>query len=63
MSIDESYDSKQFMHDVYDNLMKNHQHNPLDFSEINIDSCLDLDDLTISIGGFKLKFVGVQHEY
>tara|TARA_B100000767_G_scaffold272536_1_gene300444 strand:+ start:1088 stop:1267 length:180 start_codon:yes stop_codon:yes gene_type:complete len=59
MNIDESYDSKEFMNDVYDNLMKNQQHNPLDFSKTDVDSCLDLDDLTITIGNFKLKLMQV----
>tara|TARA_B100000768_G_scaffold130522_1_gene121108 strand:- start:397 stop:576 length:180 start_codon:yes stop_codon:yes gene_type:complete len=59
MNIDESYDSKEFMNDVYDNLMKNQQHNPLDFSKTDFDSCLDLDDLTITIGNFKLKLMQV----
>jgi len=59
MKINESYGSKDFMQDVYDNLMKNQQHNPLDFSETNLNSCLDFDDLTITIGSFKLQFVAV----
>jgi len=59
MSFNESYESKDFMQDVYDNLMKNQQHNPLDFSETNLNCCLDFDDLTITIGSFKLQFVEV----
>ena len=57
MTINESYASKQFMEDVWDNLMRNRRHNPLDFAESGIDACLDLDDLTITIGKFKLKVV------
>ena len=59
MNSNKSYGSKDFMQDVYDNLMKNQQHNPLDFSETNLNSCLDFDDLTITIGSFKLQFVAV----
>ena len=63
MNIDENYDSKEFMHDVYDNLMNNRHHNPLNFAESDMDACVDLDDLTITIGSFKLKFVEVNDEY
>ena len=63
MNIDENYDSKEFMHDVYDNLMNNRHQNPLNFAESDMDACVDLDDLTITIGIFKLKFVEVDDEY
>ena len=46
-------DRKRFMNDVYDNLMKNTNHNPIDFSKID-DECFLENRKEIHIGNFTL---------
>jgi hypothetical protein len=53
MSISKQMDGKRFISDVYDNLMKNTNHNPIDFSKI--DECsIDEEKNEIYIGRFIL---------
>jgi len=47
-------DRKRFMNDVYDNLMKNTNHNPIDFSKIDDESLIDCEKNEIHIGNFTL---------
>ena len=52
-------DAKEFMENVYDNLMKNTMHNPVDFTKtysFSEGGCyIDSDKNEIVIGKFKLK--------
>jgi|TARA_R100000030_G_scaffold89318_2_gene73584 hypothetical protein len=53
-------DAKEFMENVYDNLMKNDMHNPIDFTKtyswFSEGGCyIDSDKNEIVIGKFKLK--------
>tara|TARA_R100000781_G_scaffold17373_1_gene13876 strand:+ start:423 stop:647 length:225 start_codon:yes stop_codon:yes gene_type:complete len=48
-------DAKEFMENVYDNLMKNTNHNPVDFAKTKGDCFIDCDKNEIVIGKFKLK--------
>jgi vacuolar-type H+-ATPase catalytic subunit A/Vma1 len=48
-------DAKEFMENVYDNLMKNTNHNPVDFAKTKGDCFWDGDKNEIIIGKFKLK--------
>ena len=45
---------EEFMDNVYDNLMKNKNHNPIDFAKID-DECFIKDRKEIYIGKFVLK--------
>ena len=47
-------DRKRFMNDVYDNLMKNTNHNPIDFSKIDDECFIDCEKNEIHIGNFTL---------
>ena len=53
---------KEFITDVYDNLMKNTQYNPTDFSKIKEECWFDCDKNEIYIGNFKLKVEDVNDE-
>ena len=53
---------KEFITDVYDNLMKNTQYKPTDFSKIKEDCWFDCDKNEIYIGNFKLKVEEVNDE-
>jgi len=46
---------RDFMTDVYDNLMKNTQYSPIDFSRIKEDCFLDCEKNQIHIGNFVLE--------
>jgi len=48
-------DAKEFMENVYDNLMKNDMHNPVDFTKTKGDCYIDSAENEIVIGKFKLK--------
>jgi hypothetical protein len=48
-------DAHEFMNNVYDNLMKNDMHNPVDFAKIKGDCFIDNDKNEIVLGNFKLK--------
>ena len=54
MKVTENITNKDFMNDVYDNLMKNTMYNPLDFSEIDDECFIDCDKNEIHIGKFIL---------
>ena len=54
MKVTKDITSKNFMDDVYDNLMKNTMHNPLDFSKIDDECYIDCDKNEIHIGRFTL---------
>ena len=53
---------KEFITDVYDNLMKNTQYKPTDFSKIKEECWFDCDKNEIYIGNFKLKVEEVNDE-
>ena len=53
---------KEFITDVYDNLMKNTQSKPTDFSKIKEECWFDCDKNEIYIGNFKLKVEEVNDE-
>tara|TARA_R100000655_G_scaffold73779_1_gene112307 strand:+ start:1524 stop:1697 length:174 start_codon:yes stop_codon:yes gene_type:complete len=53
---------KEFITDVYDNLMKNTQYKPTDFSKIKEKCWSDCDKNEIYIGNFKLKVEKVNDE-
>ena len=53
---------KEFITDVYDNLMKNTQYKPTDFSKIKEECWFDCDKNEIYIGNFKLKVEDVNDE-
>ena len=46
---------KEFITDVYDNLMKNTQYEPTDFSKTKEESWFDCDKNEIYIGNFIIK--------
>jgi hypothetical protein len=46
---------KEFITDVYDNLMKNTQYKPTDFSKIKKECWFDCDKNEIYIGNFIIK--------
>lgn len=48
-------DAKEFMENVYDNLMKNTDYNPVDFTKIEGNCYIDCEQNEIVIGKFKLK--------
>ena len=54
MSISNQIDDKRFICDVYDNLMKNTNHNPIDFSKIDDECSIDEEKNEIHIGRFTL---------
>ena len=54
MSISKQIDGKRFISDVYDNLMKNTNHNPIDFSMIDDECFIDEEKNEIHIGNFTL---------
>jgi len=54
MSISKQMDGKRFISDVYDNLMKNTNHNPIDFSKIGDECSIDEEKNEIYIGRFTL---------
>ena len=53
---------KEFITDVYDNLMKNTQYKPTDFSKIKEECWFDCDKNEIYKGNFKLKVEEVNDE-
>ena len=53
---------KEFITDIYDNLMKNTQYKPTDFSKIKEECWFDCDKNEIYIGNFKLKVEEVNDE-
>ena len=53
---------KEFITDVYDNLMKNTQYKPTDSSKIKEECWFDCDKNEIYIGNFKLKVEEVNDE-
>jgi len=54
---------KDFITDVYDNLMKNTEYNPTDFSTIKKEECwFDCDKNEIYIGDFVLTVKEIDYE-